>query len=96
MSATVPPPDAWSEWGGGGPRLVFSHANGFPPATYGVFFHELKNHFEVMAFAARIRCELQKSTVLEIPDATHYLPMNRPVLVAESVVDWYRRIGENG
>ena len=53
MSVAAPPPEAWSEWGGGGPQLVFAHANGFPPATYKMLFDELNSRFEVMAFAAR-------------------------------------------
>ena len=53
MAETIPPPKAWSEWGGEGPPLVFAHANGFPPATYRVFLEELSSQFQTMAFAAR-------------------------------------------
>lgn len=53
MSGRPTPPEAWSEWGGDGPELVFSHANGFPPATYRVFLEELSRKFRATAFAAR-------------------------------------------
>ena len=53
MAETIPPPKAWSEWGGEGPPLVFAHANGFPPATYRVFLEELSSQFQTTAFAAR-------------------------------------------
>lgn len=53
MAETIPPPEAWSQWGGDGPQLVFSHANGFPPATYKMFLEELSHRFSATAFAAR-------------------------------------------
>jgi pimeloyl-ACP methyl ester carboxylesterase len=48
-----PPREAWSEWGGAGPPLVFTHANGFPPDTYRLLFGGLSSRFCVDAFAAR-------------------------------------------
>ncbi|MCW8985576.1 MAG: alpha/beta hydrolase [Thermoanaerobaculales bacterium] len=53
MSGRSTPQEAWSEWGGDGPQLVFAHANGFPPATYRVFLQELSRQFRANAFAAR-------------------------------------------
>jgi pimeloyl-ACP methyl ester carboxylesterase len=53
MGDTEPPKEAWSSWGGDGPRVVFAHANGFPPATYRAFLEELNRRFEIAAFAAR-------------------------------------------
>jgi len=53
VAETIPPPEAWSEFGGNGSHLVFSHANGFPPATYRVFLEELSRQFQTTAFAAR-------------------------------------------
>jgi len=53
MNDCPTPPEAWSEWGGDGSPLVFAHANGFPPATYRVFFEELSSKFQTAAFAAR-------------------------------------------
>lgn len=53
MEDTAPPTEAWSDWGGDGPPLVFAHANGFPPATYKRLLEALGGGFRVMAFAAR-------------------------------------------
>ena len=53
MAVTILPPEAWSEWGGNGPPLVFAHANGFPPATYRMFLEELSRQFQTTAFAIR-------------------------------------------
>lgn len=53
MSGPKTPSEAWSDWGGDGPLLVFAHANGFPPATYRVLLEELSRKFRVAAFAAR-------------------------------------------
>jgi len=53
VSSSTAPKEAWSEWGGDGPALVFAHANGFPPATYRLLLDELSRQFRVMAFAAR-------------------------------------------
>jgi len=47
------PDGAWSEIGGEGPPLVFTHANGFPPATYGVLLHALAGSHSVEAFSSR-------------------------------------------
>lgn len=47
------PPEAWTEWGGAGPALVFGHANGFPPGTYRRFLDELRRSFAVASFSAR-------------------------------------------
>jgi pimeloyl-ACP methyl ester carboxylesterase len=51
--AAEAPPEAWFEWGGNGVRLVFGHANGFPPGTYRVLLEELSATFNVASFAAR-------------------------------------------
>jgi pimeloyl-ACP methyl ester carboxylesterase len=53
MNENQPPPEALTPWGGSGPTLVFSHANGFPPATYRILLDDLRGHFRVVAFAAR-------------------------------------------
>ena len=53
MAEILPPPEAWSEWGGDGLQLVFAHANGFPPAAYRVLLEELSCRFRTTAFAAR-------------------------------------------
>lgn len=47
------PADAWIEWGGEGRKLVFGHANGFPPATYRAVLEALSLSFSVTTFAAR-------------------------------------------
>ena len=52
MRSTAPP-EAWTEWGGEGPALIFGHANGFPPGTYRQFLEELSRSFSVSSFAAR-------------------------------------------
>jgi pimeloyl-ACP methyl ester carboxylesterase len=51
--AETPPADAWSEWGGDGTRLVFSHANGFPPASYRTLLDRLTDDFSVATVASR-------------------------------------------
>jgi pimeloyl-ACP methyl ester carboxylesterase len=53
MEEKAPPTEAWSDWGGDGPPLVFAHANGFPPATYRRLLQGLSGDFRVAAFAAR-------------------------------------------
>jgi len=53
VAEILPPPEAWSEWGGDGPQLVFAHANGFPPAAYRMLIEELSCLFRTTAFAAR-------------------------------------------
>lgn len=52
-AAATPPADAWLEWGGGGPRLTFSHANGFPPASYRTLLERLVGEFRVATVASR-------------------------------------------
>jgi pimeloyl-ACP methyl ester carboxylesterase len=47
------PPEAWRNWGGQGPTLVFGHANGFPPETYRLLLEDLSRSFSVASFAAR-------------------------------------------
>ncbi len=39
--------------------------------------------------AERVKRELPNATVLEIPDTTHFLPMERPATVARSIIDWF-------
>ena len=53
MQQTAAPPEAWIEWGGEGPPLVFGHANGFPPETYRILYEVLSSTFSVASFAAR-------------------------------------------
>lgn len=54
MSAsTLPPAEAWTEWAGVGRRLVFTHANGFPPGSYRELLTGLATSFEVATFAHR-------------------------------------------
>ncbi|MGD9253376.1 MAG: alpha/beta hydrolase, partial [Holophagae bacterium] len=53
LVASAIPDEALSKWGGEGRALVFSHANGFPPATYRVLLGELTSRFCVRTFAAR-------------------------------------------
>lgn len=53
MAGAAPPKNAWSEIGGEGPPLVFSHANGFPPETYRVLLEHLSQGFQVSAFSHR-------------------------------------------
>lgn len=48
-----PPTDAWTELGGAGSPLVFTHANGFPPAAYRTMLAPLRADFEVVTFANR-------------------------------------------
>jgi len=48
-----PPDEAWIELGGDGPRLVFTHANGFPPGAYRTLLARLSAEFSVTAFANR-------------------------------------------
>lgn len=47
------PDDAWNELGGAGPRLVFTHANGFPPESYRTLLEPLTARFRVATFANR-------------------------------------------
>jgi pimeloyl-ACP methyl ester carboxylesterase len=47
------PPEAWRNWGGQGPAIVFGHANGFPPETYRLLLEDLSRSFTVASFAAR-------------------------------------------
>jgi len=49
----MPPADAWSEWGGGGPRLALTHANGFPPESYRTLIERLTGDFSVATVASR-------------------------------------------
>ncbi len=39
--------------------------------------------------AEKVKRELPNATVLEIPDTTHFLPMERPAIVAKTIVDWF-------
>lgn len=53
MDLPSPPGDAWTDIGGEGPRLVLTHANGFPPETYGTITAALTPFFRVATFAHR-------------------------------------------
>ncbi len=53
MDRGEPPKVAWTEFGGSGPRLIFTHANGFPPAAYRTLLEMLTPHFRVATFANR-------------------------------------------
>jgi pimeloyl-ACP methyl ester carboxylesterase len=48
-----PPADAWTDWGGDGGPLLFSHANGFPPAVYRALLTALTGSFRVASFSHR-------------------------------------------
>jgi pimeloyl-ACP methyl ester carboxylesterase len=45
--------------------------------------------------AKKIRRELPSATVIELPDTTHFLPMEQPAAVAETIIDWYQSVFEN-
>ncbi len=45
--------DSWADRGGDGPQLVLTHANGFPPETYGTILDILSARFRVATFANR-------------------------------------------
>ena len=47
------PDGGWTERGGHGPQLVFTHANGFPPETYNALLENLMTRFRVATFANR-------------------------------------------
>lgn len=49
----MPPEIAWNRIGGEGVPLVLTHANGFPPETYGTVLNALVPHFQVATFAGR-------------------------------------------
>ena len=51
--AGTPPDAAWTEIGGNGQPLVFTHANGFPPGTYRALLELLAERFRVTAYANR-------------------------------------------
>lgn len=53
MDRPEPPGDAWTDIGGEGPLLVLTHANGFPPETYGTVIEALIPFFRVSTFAHR-------------------------------------------
>lgn len=53
MASPAVPDEAWTEIGGQGPPLVFTHANGFPPETYRVILEALAETFQVSTFAHR-------------------------------------------
>lgn len=53
MDSPAPPSGAWTDIGGDGPRLVLTHANGFPPETYGTVIETLLPSFRVSTFALR-------------------------------------------
>ncbi len=53
MGSVVPPEDAWADWGGDGPQLVLTHANGFPPETYRTTIDALMPHFTIATFSQR-------------------------------------------
>jgi len=48
-----PPECAWTEFGGSGSPLIFTHANGFPPGAYRTLLAGLSERFSVAAFANR-------------------------------------------
>lgn len=53
MQQITAPADAWTDCGGSGPKIVFAHANGFPPETYGRIHTDLNRSYSVASFAAR-------------------------------------------
>lgn len=46
------------------------------------------------AAARRIGRELERATVLELPETTHFLAMEKPERVAEMILDWHRKVAE--
>lgn len=53
MAGPAVPEQAWTEIGGQGPPLVFSHANGFPPGAYRVMLEILTGSHTVATFGHR-------------------------------------------
>jgi pimeloyl-ACP methyl ester carboxylesterase len=53
VAEATSPWSPWTDWGGVGPPMVFTHANGFPPSTYRSVLDELCMSFRVSSFAAR-------------------------------------------
>ena len=53
VGSVAPPEDAWTDWGGDGPQLVLTHANGFPPETYRTTIEALMPHFTIATFSQR-------------------------------------------
>lgn len=49
----MPSECAWTELGGSGPRLIFTHANGFPPDSYRTLLEMLTPYFRVATSANR-------------------------------------------
>jgi pimeloyl-ACP methyl ester carboxylesterase len=47
----------------------------------------------VAGAARRVRRELPNAAVLELPDTSHFLPMERPHAVAAAIIDWQRSLG---
>jgi pimeloyl-ACP methyl ester carboxylesterase len=48
------------------------------------------------AAADRIRRQIPGATVVELPDTTHFLPMESPETVATTIIEWHQGIHENG
>jgi pimeloyl-ACP methyl ester carboxylesterase len=45
--------------------------------------------------ANKIRRELPGATVIELAETTHFLPMEQPAAIAETIIDWYQSVFEN-
>ena len=45
--------------------------------------------------AVKLQRELPGATVIEIPDTTHFLPMEQPAAIAETIIDWHQSVFEN-
>ena len=45
--------DRLQDFGGSGERIVFAHANGYPPGSYQQFINHLTPHFHVLGFHQR-------------------------------------------
>jgi pimeloyl-ACP methyl ester carboxylesterase len=45
--------------------------------------------------ANKIRRELPDATVIELPETTHFLPMERPGAIAETIINWYQSVVGN-
>jgi pimeloyl-ACP methyl ester carboxylesterase len=46
------------------------------------------------AAARRVERELARATIVELPETSHFLPMEAPLDVARLIVDWHRRAAE--
>jgi pimeloyl-ACP methyl ester carboxylesterase len=45
--------------------------------------------------ANKIQLALPGATAIELPDTTHFLPMEQPAAVAATIIEWHQNISEN-